>query len=192
VKDFQVSAGPGWTDTDRYDIEAVAANPFHGDEYRQMLKALLADRFGLATHRETKDKPGYALVAGRSGPKLPPSTDDPDIMFSRTPSGDTALNATGASLNQLADALSSVLAATVVNQTGIEGRFDVSLQFTPDPAGQPLATKSGAPAPPPDPNAEPGSSVFDALQNKLGLKLEARKVPVEVIVIDRADRPSAN
>jgi uncharacterized protein (TIGR03435 family) len=189
VKDFQVSGAAGWMDTDAYEIDAVAASPFKGGEFRTMLQALLADRFGLGIHRETQLKAGYALVAGRNSPKLPPPKDDLDIVFGRTPSGDVTLKATSASMNQLAYALAETLGATVVDQTGIDGRFDVSLQFTPD---QPLRTKSGAPVPPPPPDAAPGPSIFNALQDKLGLKLEARKVPVEVIVIDHAHRPSDN
>lgn len=192
VKDFQVSGGEGWMGTDRYDIDAVAAGPFQKGEYRAMLQTLLADRFGLVMHRETQNKSGYALVAGRNGAKLPPPIEDPDIMFSRTPSGDTVLKATSASMSQLAMALSSTLGAPVVDLTGIEGRFDVSLRWTPDPTSQPLMTKSGVPLPPPPPDAVTGPTLFTALQEKLGLKLEARKVPVEVIAIDRAHRPSGN
>jgi uncharacterized protein (TIGR03435 family) len=192
VKDFQVSGGAGWMDTDRYDINAVAASPFKDGEYRTMLQTLIAGRFGLAIHRETQDKLGYFLVTGRNGPKLPPPIENADILFSRTSSGDINLKATNASMGQLASSLSSTLGAIVVDRTGIEGRFDVSLQYAPDPSSQPLMTKSGVPMPPPLPDAVPGPSIFSALQEKLGLKLEAHKVPVEVIVIDRANRPSDN
>jgi uncharacterized protein (TIGR03435 family) len=190
VKEFQVSGGPRWTGTDRYDIDAVAARPFQKGEFRTMLQALITERFGLTIHRETQDKPGYVLIPARNGPKLPPPIDNPDIMFSRTPSGDTVLKATSASLSQLASALSSRLNTTILDQTGIAGRFDVSLQWTPDPTTEPLVSKTGMPLPPSD--AAPGPSIFTALQEKLGLKLEARKVPVEVMVIDQAHRPSDN
>lgn len=189
VKDFQILGAGGWMDAERYDIDAVAAGPFEKDEYREMLKALLADRFGLVIHRETMDKAGYALVVGRNGPKLPPPVDDPSVMFSRTSSGDTTLKAPNVSMAQLASALSSTLGVTVVDKTGIDGRFDVSFQWTPD---SPILLKSGLPAPAPPPDAVPGPSIFTAIQEKLGLKLESRKVPTEVIVIDRAHRPSEN
>lgn len=192
VKDFQVSGGEGWTGTERYNIDAVAASPFKQAELRTMLQALLTDRFGLVIHRETRDKAGYALITSRNGPKLPPPVDDPDIMLSRTPSGDMTLKAKSATMEQFASTLSSTLGTTVVDRTGIDGRFDVSLEWAPDPTGQPLVTKSGAPAPMPAPDAMPGPSIFTALQQKLGLRLEARKVPVEIIVIDHADRPSDN
>jgi uncharacterized protein (TIGR03435 family) len=192
VKSFQVSGGPGWTDTDRYDIDAVAAVPFQKAEFRAMLQALLADRFGLVLHREMQDKPGYVLTVAKNGPKLPPPIDDMNIMFSRTPSGDTTLKATSASITQLASALSSRLNATIIDRTGIEGKFDVSMQWTPDPANEPLLSKSGMPITEAPPDAVPGPSIFTVLQEKLGLKLEARKVPVEVTIIDQAHRPSDN
>jgi uncharacterized protein (TIGR03435 family) len=191
VKDFQVSGGASWTETDRYDIDAVAANPFKQDEYRVMLQTLLADRFGMVIHREMHDKPGYALAVARNGPKLPPPVDDPNVMFSRTSSGDATLKAPNVTMKRFADALSSTLQAIVVDQTGIDGRFDASMQWTPDPSNLPRL-KSGEPAPPPPSDAIPGPSIFTVLQEKFGLKLESKKVPVEVIVIDRANRPSEN
>jgi uncharacterized protein (TIGR03435 family) len=192
VKDFQVSGAAGWMDTERYDIDAVAANPFSREELRKMLRALLADRFGLVVHSETQEKGGYALVVGRNGPKLPPPVDDPSVMFSRTPSGDRTLQAPNLSMARFADTLSSALGAIVVDRTGIEGQYDVSFQWTPDPNSEPRMTKSGEPAPPPPVDAVPGPTIFTALQEKLGLKLEARKVPVQVIVIEQAKRPSEN
>ncbi|HEV2498957.1 MAG TPA: M56 family metallopeptidase [Terriglobia bacterium] len=192
LQDFQVSGAKGWIATDRYDIEAVAAGPFQKGEYRTMLRALLVDRFGLAIHRDTQNKNGFALVVGRGGPKLPPPTQDPDIMFSRTPSGDRALKAKSATLKQLAEALSSTLGAPVVDRTGIEGQFNVSLEWAPDPESRPRTLKSGWPVPPPPADAIPGPSLFTALQQTLGLKLEKQKVPVEVMVIDHASRPTPN
>jgi uncharacterized protein (TIGR03435 family) len=192
VKDFQVSGAAGWMDSDRYDTDAVAANSFTQDELRKMLQALLADRFGLVVHSETQDKPGYVLVPGRNGPKLPPPIDDPGVLFSRTPSGDRTLKATSVSMKRFAEALSTTLGSIVVDRTGIEGNYDVSFQWTPDPASEPRVLKSGEPAPVAPANAIPGPSIFTVLQEKLGLRLESRKVPVEVIVIERASRPSAN
>jgi uncharacterized protein (TIGR03435 family) len=191
VKEFQVSGGAGWTGNDRYDIDAVSAEPFKEGEYRTMLQALLSERFGLVIHRETRDKPGYALVVGKNGSKLPPPIEDPSVMFSRTPSGNRTLKATSLSLSRFAEALSTALGATVVDKTGIEGRYDVSFEWTPD-ASTPLVLKSGELAPPPPADAVPGPTIFTALQEKLGLKLESRKVPVEVIVIELANRPTGN
>lgn len=191
VKDFQVSGASGWMDTDRYDVDAVAANPFTREEMRVLLQSLLADRFGLAIHREMQDKPGYALVAAKNGPKLQPAAEDPSVHFSRTSSGDRTLRAPGVSMAQLSSAFSTALGAIVVDQTGIEGKFNVSLQWTPDPS-EPRMGKSGEPPASLPPDAMPGPSIFTAVQETLGLKLESKKVPVEIIVIDRASRPTAN
>jgi uncharacterized protein (TIGR03435 family) len=192
VKDFQVSGGANWMDSDRYDIDAVAANPFTQQEWRAMLQTLLADRFGLAIHREMQDKPGYALIAARNGAKLKPPIEDPSILFSRTPSGDRTLTAPNISMTQLASALSSALGATVVDQTGIDGKFNIALQWTPDYTTEPRMAKNGEPMPAPSPDSTPGPSIFTAVQETLGLRLESKKVPVEVIVIDRATRPTEN
>jgi uncharacterized protein (TIGR03435 family) len=191
VKDFQVSGASGWMETERYDIDAVAASPFAQEESRKMLRALLADRFGLVVHSETQDKPGFALVAGRNGPKLPPPTEDPSVMFSRTASGDRTLSAPNVSMKRFADALSVALGAIVVDQTGIEGKYDVSFQWTPD-TSEPRMSKSGEPLPAPPVEAMQGPSIFTAVQEKFGLKIESKKVPVEVIVIEHANRPSEN
>ncbi len=192
VNEYRVSGGPAWTETDHYDIEAVSAAPFQKGEFRIMLQTLLAERFGLVVHRETQQKMGYSLVVARGGSKLPPPQDDPDILFSRTPTGDRTLQAKGATLESLAMALSGVMGATVVNRTGIAGKFDVSLQWTPDSSEAPMLSKSGEPLPPRSPDAPAGPSIHTVLQEKLGLKLEPAKVPTEVIVIDRANRPTEN
>jgi uncharacterized protein (TIGR03435 family) len=191
VKDFQVAGASGWMDTNHYDIDAVAATPFTREQSRIMMRTLLADRFGLVVHSETQDRPGYVLVAGRNGPKLPPPIEDPSVMFSRTPEGDRTLKATSISMKRFAEALSTALGSIVVDQTGIEGTYDVSFQWTPD-SSEPRMSKSGEPLPAPPSDAVPGPSIFTALQEKLGLKLESRKVPVEVIVIERASRPTEN
>jgi uncharacterized protein (TIGR03435 family) len=191
VKDFQVSGGPAWLDTERYDIDAVAAQPFVRDEYRIMLQAMLAERFAIAVHRDAQERQGYALVVAKNGPKLPPPKDDPSVMFSRTPTGDFTLTAPSVTMTQLASALSSNMSAIVVDRTGLEGKFDVFMQWTPDPSSNRMLTKNGEPLPPPS-DATQGPSIFTALQEKLGLKLETRKVPVEIIVVDHAERPTAN
>jgi uncharacterized protein (TIGR03435 family) len=188
VKDFQVSGGAGWTDSERFDIDAVAAKPFEQGEMRAMLQTLLAERFAVKIHRDTQEKQGYALVVAKNGPKMPPPVEDPSIMFSRTSTGDLTLSAKNVTMAQLASALSSNLGAIVVDRTGLDGKFDASMQWTPD---RPMMSKSGEPIMPPA-DAVPGPSIFTVIQEKLGLKLESRKVPVEVIIVDHAEHPTAN
>jgi len=174
VKDFQVTGASGWMDTERYDIDAVAANPFGKEEYRAMLRALLLDRFGLVVHSETQDRQGYILVTARNGPKLPPPIEDPSVMFSLTPSGDRTLKATSISLARFAEALSVSLGAIVIDRTGIEGQYDVSFQWTPDPNDRRM-TKSGEPAPPPPTDAVPGPSIFTRCRKSWGFGSNPRR-----------------
>jgi uncharacterized protein (TIGR03435 family) len=153
-----------------------------------MLQSLLSERFKLAFHRETRDLPGYALVAGKGGLKAKRSQPDAE---SRSSSSRTEIDAEACSMRRLAQKLSEVIHMPVADLTGIEGAFDFQLKFTPDDMQ----------AKPPSSGDRPGTaplelagapSVFAALQEQLGLKLEPRKVPAEVLAIDYAEKPSEN
>lgn len=208
VRDFQVSGGPGWVGSERYDINAKAerspsSDPVPEDprkmtdeqrktnqeQMRQRLQALLAERFQLAIHRETKEAPVYALVVAKNGPKLQESKEGgPRLMMGRG-----QLNGQGALMEMLATVLSNQLGRPVLDKTGLQGKYDFKLEFTPDPgqAAGPfggLAPGPDAP-PPPDPN---GPSIFAAIQEQLGLRLDSQKGPVEMIVIDRVEKASEN
>jgi uncharacterized protein (TIGR03435 family) len=208
VRDFQISGGPGWVGSERYDVNAKAegsASSASVPEYprnitdaqrktnqeqmRQRLQALLADRFQLTIHRETKEAPVYALVVAKNGPKLQESKEGgPRLMMGRG-----QLNGQGALMEMLANVLSGQLGRPVLDKTGLQGKYDFKLEFTPDP-GQGAGPFGGlgpgpdAP-PPPDPN---GPSLFAAIQEQLGLRLESTKGPVEMIVIDRVEKSSEN
>jgi uncharacterized protein (TIGR03435 family) len=201
VRDFQVTGGPDWIDSERYNIEAKSEGPpsFNPDyatlQYRR-LQTLLRDRFHLAIHRETKELPVYAMTVAKGGPKLQPPkcvhrepgdfTIAPGrycgLMSGSMPSG--RLQASGATMAFLASYLSTLLTRTVVDKTGITDEFDFQLTFTPDPPA----------VPPPDaaPVADPAPDFFTAMQEQLGLKLESAKGPVETLVIDRVERPTQN
>jgi uncharacterized protein (TIGR03435 family) len=188
VQESQIAGGPKWAGEDRYDIDAKAAGPAGDLELMEMLRSLLSERFMLAFHRETRELPGYALVVGKSGLKAKRSQPEAE---SRTNSSRTAIDAEACSLHQLAQKLSEVIHFPVADLTGVEGGFDFQLKWTPDdmqakpPSG---GDKPGiAPA-----DLANGPSVFAALQEQLGLKLEPRKVPTEVLVIDRAEKASEN
>lgn len=188
VQESQIVGGPKWVEEDRYDIEAKAAGPAGGHELMAMLQSLLAERFKLAFHRETRDVPGYALVAGRGGIKAKRSQPD---AGSKSNSSRTEIDAEACSMRQLALKLSEVIHLPVADSTGIEGAFDFQLKFTPDDMqAKPPSGGDKPGAVPVDPAN--GPSIFAALQEQLGLKLEARKVPTEVLVIDRAEKPSEN
>jgi uncharacterized protein (TIGR03435 family) len=181
---FQVSGGPDWVASDGFDIEAKAGNPKATQEqFRQMVQTLLADRFQVKAHFSTKEMPIYALAVARNGPKLIASKDDSSEVSMRNGRGEmTGVNATMA---MFALALSRPLQRKVVDETGIKGAYSFKLQFVPEQN----------PARPGEDGAAPelnGSSVFTALQEQLGLTLKATKGPVEVLVIDHAEKPTPN
>jgi uncharacterized protein (TIGR03435 family) len=218
VQPFQIAGGPDWAESDGYEIDAKSVgNPDHA-LMMLMLQSLLEDRFQLQMHRESREMPVYALVPARGGLKLPPPRDgscveESDLLgpladpgapmepprqgFATTPRCgglDVRLEARGARLlggkvpmTEFARVLSRVLGRTVTNQTGFSGIFDVTLDFLPDD------TTAGLPPPPPGavPFAVASPSIFSAVQ-ELGLRLESTKAPVEVLVIDRVERPSEN
>jgi uncharacterized protein (TIGR03435 family) len=160
---------------------------------QQMLQSLLADRFQLTVHRETKELPIYTLVIAKGGPKLreaKPGDPGAGDMKGSQISGD--LTAQAVPIATLVQSLTQMLGHPVSDKTELKGVYDFKLQFTPDDRLQP---PSGAPPnfrfplPPADSNAP---SLFDALQEQLGLKLESGKGPAEVMVIDHVERPSEN
>jgi uncharacterized protein (TIGR03435 family) len=180
VPEAQIFGGPKWLDEERYDIEAKAAGPATDRELMVMLQTLLAERFKLAFHRETRPLAGYALVLGKGG--ITAKRSAPDAQ-STTHSTRSRIDAQGYRMGQLAQKLSEVLHLPVADLTAVEGDFDFNLEWTPEDTQ----------AKPPSSGAAPlGPSIFAAVQEQLGLKLEARKVPTEVLVIDRAEKASKN
>ncbi|MGD0300483.1 MAG: TIGR03435 family protein [Bryobacteraceae bacterium] len=163
------------------------------EQMRQKLQALLADRFQLTIHHETKEQPVYALVIGKNGSKLQESQMKPGDRHRLMRMGRSELNAEGAAIDMLTSTLSNVLGRPVIDRTGLKGDYDFKLQWTPDPSqsggfGGPPPPGVEAP-PPPDPN---GPSIFTAIQEQLGLRLESQKGPVDLIVIDRVEKLSEN
>jgi len=200
LRDFQVTGGPDWLDVDRFDIAATAGHPIlptsggPPQELFQMVKALLADRFKLVAHAETKDLPVYHLILarpdGKLGPRMHPAAVDCEAMMGRgatppqTPPGEMPpcgtrfsegrLNLRGGLMPQIVRTLAGApgVGRLVMDKTGLAGSFDFDLEFSQDP---------GADA--------AGPSLFTALQEQLGLKLETARGPVEVLVIDSATQP---
>jgi uncharacterized protein (TIGR03435 family) len=210
IKDSQLSGGPGWIDSERYDISAKAEGPATPEQLQVMMQTLLADRFKLSLRRETKEMPVYALVIAKDGPKLhenkeaeiekqqakpdgakpgDPNAPPPKGQFMRMGRG--LLSSQGAPLTVLADSLSRLLGRVVLDKTELTGLYDFELKWTPDESqGQMFKGPDGADsAPPPDAS---GPTIFTALQEQLGLKLESQKGPVEVFVIDHVEKPTEN
>lgn len=173
----QIVGGQGWLDSDRFDIDAKTENPekIEPDQLKTMLQDLPADRFGVKTHEETREMTVYALLPDKSGAKMKANADGPGT-FMNTDSGPGKARMTGkASLEQLAGYIGNKLGRVVLDKTGLQGTYDVALEWDPEQAG--------------DSN---GPSLFTALKEQLGLRLETQKGQVEVFVIDRAERPSEN
>ena len=211
----QLVDAPDWIDMVRYDISATAPGPLTPASSQLAIQRMLADRFRLAVHTETREVPIFALTVarddGRLGPKLKKSAvdcdaiikanmqvrgDGPRIAVPQLPDGRSAcvfsqrfgrVLAGGTTMANFAQGLSRIHSRIIHDRTGLAGGFDIDLEFTPDST----IYRDGAPGPgaPLDPNAP---SFFTALVEQLGLKLEAARAPVEVLVIDRIERPSEN
>jgi bla regulator protein BlaR1 len=195
IPTFQLAGGPSWIGDQRYDIVAKmaagavkAAGPERWAQMRVALQALLADRFQLVIHRETRMAPAYALVVAKSGFKLKKTADDGQADFS---SNRGKFAAHKISMELLARNLSGILISPVVDTTGIKGVFDLTLEWSPDEVQSPVKA-GGEVSEAAEPGAPAGPSIFTAVQEQLGLKLETQKAPVEMFVIDRIEKPTAN
>lgn len=190
-----VSGGPEWVDSGHFDIvaETPGKAPPSYDEQMTMLQMLLADRFGLKFHRERRNLPVYALTIAKGGPKLKESTSSPDAFPEGPPPliftvllPTVHLPARYATMSELASVFQrAVLDRPVVDETGLSGRYDFDLDFTPDETEW-----DGAFAGRVGESDKPG--LYTAIQEQLGLKLEATTGPVEALVIDHIEEPTAN
>jgi uncharacterized protein (TIGR03435 family) len=164
------------------------------EQVRERARALLAERFQLVIHRDTKDLPIYELVLAKNGHKLQASKEQ-EGGTQHMRAGRGQIMAEGSTIQMLANHLSSLTGRTVVDHTGLKGRFDYKLEWAPDPGGPMGPGGPGGPdgraeaAAPPDLY---GPSIFTAVQEQLGLKLESARGPVEIIVIDRVEKASEN
>jgi uncharacterized protein (TIGR03435 family) len=202
VKDYQISGGPSWINSEKYDIDAKMEDSLanelqkltpdqRGDQIRSMVQALLANRFKLKVSHVTKEGPVYGLVVAKGGPKVTESKEYGGMMRMM---GRGQLTATGVPIKYLTDAISRELGRVVLDQTGLKSNYDFMLQWTPEIPTPPASgtgdgSQGTANAPLPD-SSEP--SLFTAIQEQLGLKLESQKGPVDTVVIDHVEEPSPN
>jgi uncharacterized protein (TIGR03435 family) len=172
VQDYQVSGGPPWVETELFEVDGRPAGPTPHDQIMLMLQTLLTDRFQLAIHRDIKEVPIYSLVAAKNGPKLQEVKDKNRIGGMSTGRGMLRGQMT---TTDLARYLSSSAGRPVIDKTGLVAGFEINLQWSADNS----------------PDAS-GPSLFTAVQEQLGLKMEPGKGSVETLVIDHAEKPSAN
>jgi uncharacterized protein (TIGR03435 family) len=197
-EDQELLGEPKWTTSDRWDIEgrvaaedidALAKMNFH--ERLGMFQEILTERFGLKVHHETRELQVYQLVAAKGGPKM--TLSKPRVEDSNVVPGDPGVlnpsrgreTGRGTLMEFLAEDLSDVLGRRVVDKTGLTRRYDFDLKWTPDDSAAAAAGSAAA-------GVVQGPSLFTAVQEQLGLKLEAVKAPVNVVVIDHLERPAEN
>jgi uncharacterized protein (TIGR03435 family) len=192
IPDTRIVGGPSWLGQAKFDIEATA-DPSVDDQLRKltsaegrlqkqkMLQALLADRFQLQVHEESRQLPLYALVLAKNGPKFAPSQVNGTTVDTRRT--EISISGSDDTLALLADALARSLGRPVVNQTGLHGRYELDLKWAPDDVSRPGA--SGG-------SDSDSPSLFTAIQEQLGLKLLPQKGPVSVLVLDHVEMPSEN
>lgn len=188
----QVVNAPGWTDNDRYDIDAVPdqqGTP-NLEQTRNMVRKLLADRFALKFHHEKRDLSAYVLTAGKTGQKLTPTQIKGNLpgFYASPGTGGLTMHLVNGTMSDFTSFLQMlVLDKPVVDQTAITGRFDCNVTFTPDQTqfngNAPKLPKADVPDAP---------DLLTAIQQQLGLKLTAEKTPVDVIAIDHVEKPSPN
>jgi uncharacterized protein (TIGR03435 family) len=199
IKADQVAGGPAWMDADRYDMNAKAERPSSVDELHLMLQELLADRFKLRFHRESRELPIYALTVDKEGPKLKAheaqSAGDPWIEPTVDQNAGERLKTTWhakfAPMDFFAWRLSLFMDRPVVNQTKLDGGYDFDLSFTQELPQPPQGTPAGAVFLG-GPGDGSNSTIAESIRQQLGLKLEREKGPVDIIVIDHAEKPVEN
>jgi uncharacterized protein (TIGR03435 family) len=174
---FQVS-GPAWIDTNRYDIDAKGPAEGGDAAFQAMLQSLLAQRFGLRLHRENKIFSGYELTIAKGGPKLKPTEGKGDAS---TDNGRGHLTVRNSSMARFKEVLSRQTDRPVVDRTGLPALYNFTVDWTPEEKSPEEFQNSAAP------------SLFTAIQEQLGLKLRAGRLPLEILVVDSAERvPTGN
>ncbi len=186
LRDFQILGAPAWLGRDRFEIEATVERPSSKDQIQQMVQTLLAERFRLKLHRETREIPVFALVVGNNGPKLTTAKDDDltcggDGCFSVE---NGTMHANSGTMSRFVLILTPNLNRPVVDRTNLTGHYDFSLTYDQS------SVNTNIPTPTSEFHTE-GPSIFTAVQD-IGLKLEPQKVPFEMLVIDSVDHPSQN
>jgi uncharacterized protein (TIGR03435 family) len=179
LRDYQILAAPEWMYKERFEIQATTGRPVNNDEARLMVQALMAERFGLKVHRESREMPVYVLVVGKDGHKLEVAKAGGDAGRKGINIARGSLVAREGSMDDFADVLTTNLDRPVLDKTGLTGRYDFSLTWH-----EPPAPPNGAWSP-------IGSALFTPIR-ELGLRLDPKKEPVDVLVVDSITHPTEN
>jgi uncharacterized protein (TIGR03435 family) len=195
VTDRQISGGPSWMGSDRFNIMAKAGRPRSSDDLHAMLAHLLEERFQLKVRREDRQEPVYDLVVDKGGSKLPAHDPEDKVhepiggQLIRNPDGTVCFGNKGqnATMNYFAFFLSRGLDRGVIDKTGLAGGYDINLQYLP--GGLRMGGPDGAGGPEISPDC---ADLFAALPKQLGLRLESAKGPIEHLVVEHAEKPAEN
>jgi len=171
VREFQIEGASGWLNSDRYDILAKPEGRITGENAGEMVQNLLAERLNLKVHEDTKEMSVFALVESKGGAKLHDSTGRGEPIAHNGYGHMTGRHLT---MENLTSMLAAQVERPVIDKTGITGQFDIRLEWVPEDS------------------TETGPSIFTAVQEQLGLKLESERAPVQIVVIDHVERPSDN
>ena len=167
--------GPGWLDSSRYEITAKAAGPSSDDKLRQMMQTLLAVRFKLACHRETKEMQAYVVSIAKGGHKMKPSEGDGPMDLKPTGKG-LNIAFTHVTLAQLAEMAGSPLQAVVVDQTGLKGEWDFTIDASTFAMQKPSDMEDAI------------SMMIQVMNDQLGIKVEQKRVPAEVMIVEHVEK----
>jgi uncharacterized protein (TIGR03435 family) len=193
VKEYQV-LGPAWLGELRYDLVAKGPEGARREQLPGMMQALLAGRFKVEVHRGKKDFDVFALLIGKNGPKLKPSPEEPEGVagahfgISMSGTGVGRMEVKHGDMAALANTLPRMVGRPVVDLTGLEGRYDFDLEFSPEDVHSMIVPANPGDAVPVA--SQPGASIFNSIQ-RIGLKLEAQKRPLDTIVVDRAEKTAS-
>jgi uncharacterized protein (TIGR03435 family) len=203
IKMDLISGAPSWVENTHFDVEAKVApedaeavKKLTQDQRRAMLRSLLEDRFHLKAHVETKTLPVYELVVAKGGSKLTPAApdpppspdakpDDPPKNRGRMMMSSNTFEGTDIPINSFVANLAYIVSRTVIDKTGLTGKYDMKLKWTPEDQVMSAGSSSGA-------NTDSGPSIFTALEEQLGLRLVSSKGPVDTLVIDHVEMPTEN